>query len=58
MRQLVPAAFKTSSTKQTKVKQEKLWLKEAERRLDEFERGRARAIPGKQVMRELRDLLA
>ena len=37
---------------------EALWLEEAERRLEEWERGKVEGIPGDKVMSELRDLLA
>ena len=36
---------------------EKLWLEEAERRLEEWEQGKVKGIPGEQFMSELRDLL-
>ena len=36
---------------------EKRWLEEAERRLEEWEQGKVKGIPGEQVMSELRDLL-
>lgn len=35
---------------------EKAWAKEARRRLDEFERGETEAIPGEQVMKQLRKI--
>lgn len=34
---------------------EKAWAKEARRRLDEYEAGKVEAIPGEQVMEELRE---
>ncbi len=35
---------------------EKAWAKEAQRRLEEFEAGRIEAIPGDQVMNELKNI--
>jgi putative addiction module component (TIGR02574 family) len=37
---------------------EALWLEEAERRLEEWQQGRVEGIPGDEVMKEFRDLLA
>lgn len=37
---------------------EALWLEEAERRLEEWERGKIEGIRGEKVLSELRDLLA
>ncbi|REL32971.1 addiction module protein [Rhodohalobacter sp. SW132] len=34
---------------------EKAWAKEARRRLDEFEEGKVKAIPGDQVFEQLRE---
>lgn len=35
---------------------EKAWTKEAQRRLKEFEKGEVEAIPGEQVMKELKSI--
>jgi putative addiction module component (TIGR02574 family) len=37
---------------------EALWVEEAERRLEEWEEGKAQGIPGDEVMKEFRNLLA
>lgn len=37
---------------------ERAWGKEAARRLEELRQGKVKEIPGDQVLRELRDLLA
>lgn len=35
---------------------EKAWAKEARRRLEEFKAGKVEAIPGEQVMKELKEI--
>lgn len=37
---------------------EKAWAKEAERRLDELEKGEVESIPGEQVIRSIRERLS
>ncbi len=37
---------------------EKVWGEEADRRIRQLREGKVQEIPGKEVMRELRDLLA
>jgi putative addiction module component (TIGR02574 family) len=51
--QLVDKLLQSLNPTQTEI--DKLWAKEAEKRVDEIRTGKVKTIPGKQVFQRMRD---
>lgn len=52
---LVDKLLQSLNPTQTEI--DKLWAKEAEKRVDEIRKGKVKTIPGDQVFRKIRDRL-